>query len=921
MAICRYNLVLVVSLIFSTVAFSQNALRSAEFIFYNKSKKELLDTVLKEIARYSNKNEKLRTSDLMNPFNFKSHFLQDYFEHMVAGSKAQVILDQKPKEEYAEKIDQILQTTISPNYTVNTRLSYDTIIDQLENYARRDSVFNNKYKLKLKEITDSINAFSLKDFIQTKRPLDAPGVKNPKDIFTNIISSPIPAINNTFYEIKNTQGIQNALKLPSQSDLVDALAIFLVKRVKQESVIAFVEQLNKNIDKLEPLPCLFKNTAKELSSFAPGQVDNFGSVTQKAIALDLANMPDNVANCEFCGNDNTVKKFSPYTKFIEDISTGVDLITSIQYHASAEGTSDNKFQYVLKLLDFINKYYSNIYNAGESNSTWITPMEIDTRNDSILKLSLALVYEKEKIIFDNFLQTRFDCTNLDSLFNKKEKFTDFKANFSKTFFSLHKLDSYWRSHRDGGKTVVEMPVYLERVQEVIKDVFTFMNYEESLFPANNKLYQFYNKAKEAVANKDVQGIVYYAQQMLDAMGCYEFRMRGFKLPGWSLKKRTLLSCKDTTYASTLEIAEVNGSKGTRLNRFETVNNFLASSEKVSHYIQEWLCNSTAPKSHWLKKWHTKFSNHLVKNHFDSSLSVCFHPSPWLHPFTFVFRHKEWKLGRNIKRAIKTHESRKKLKTPKNKEDNSDFICFLEQEKNLQNNFSYGSSRRKVSQMLNFFTDLQKATDNKQISQVIEKYAEPVQSYRIKRYNNFSLDLNAYTGAFAGIETRAGKGYMPYSKDSITKVVSGITAPVGFSFSWAWRHKFKCENAKKYPVYINKSGDLKSFKGGCFTASFMLIDIGAVVAYRFTNDTSKALPQTVKFSQFLAPGLHVAQGLRNLPLVIKAGIQYTPQLRNFEDEPGRLFDVYRIGLSLCYDIPLLNITNSNKRLMRSNDLSE
>ncbi len=923
-SIIKYIFIFIFSLLV-TQTIAQNAFQSATIIESLKTKTDSSSAVklLREIALYDAAEDGIKIADLANPANFKSKFLQTYFEKLLKTkviNPLQLSLD-VPLEEKELNTSPNLKTWLSAN-NININTSYNSIINQIKKKSNDSSLVSNSNYISAKNAIDSILIIAEKNYQKlTQKNNTEAYTKKTIAFFKNVIPTEKLSMATNVFEIQNASAVANSLKLPSQNDIVDALAIFLVKRVKQESVIAFVDQLNKNIDKLQPLPCLFKNTAKELSEFAPGQADNFSSITQKAIAIDLASMPDNIANCSFCGQNNSINSNKIFTNFFNDISDGVDLITNIKYYSETGDTTNKSFQYVLKLLNFVNKYYSNIYQTGDITETWLSPTELDLKNDTLLKLSLALVYEKEKVLFDEFLKTRYGCDDLNIFFNNTNIFNEFKTNFKQMLFSLHKLDSYWQSHKSNKKAVVDMAVYKQRIAEVFEEVYKLMKYNNT-FPLKDKTYEFYIKAKEAIANKDIQSVVYYTQQLLDILSCYELKISGFKLPKFKFKKGENTTCKMDESLVGGNINQLTGDSSIKINEFKTILSSFSNKTFIAKYSQLLICENKAQLNkgcrlfNWDKNWFKHAFNNYSKKLDDFKFddisanfgSIKFRPS--LHPFMFLFHHRDWKFAYELKKIRLLHKRQNKL------ESNPDYQCFLAQENKLQNKFSFGSSRRKVSQLLNFFTDIQKTNDSKQLSQIIEKYAEPVQSYRIKRYTNFSFDINAYPGVYVGVETRAGAGNTPFSNDSISKIVSGITAPIGLSFSWALRSKFTCERANKYAVYINKTGNLKSFKGGCFTTSLMIIDIGAVLAYRFSNDTSKALPQKVTFSQFLAPGIHVGYGIPNLPLVIKAGIQYSPQLRTFNNEGGKLFDVYRFGLSVCYDIPLLNITNTNKKLMRS-----
>ncbi len=890
----------------------QNALQSAEIIQNLKHQPASLDPLLKEVLKYVETVKGAKKIDLFNPFNFKSDFLKGYMDSVL--SKSTIITAALSNTVNINNLNNgnILKDSLRSN-GIDLTGTFNSIIKQLKD----TNVYRPSSHKTFKLLIDSLYSMSRTNF-SIRTSSTSPTTIKFNSYFKSLIADTKVNLNtNNVFEIQSISALKGPVKLPSESDIVDALAIFLVSRVKEESVIAFVEHVNKNIDKLQPLPCLFKNTVKELAGYTPGQAAQFGSITQKAIALDLAQMPDNIVDCGFCNENSTIKKHKDFTDFFDDISVGVDFITNIGYYADKE-PSDKNFNYVLKLLNFVNKYYSNIQQKDSAQNTWIGPdfINIDEQNDTILKLSLALIYEKDKPLIDTLLKTRFKINNLNDFFLNKVAFKDFKGNFKELFYSLHRLDSYWQSHRSNNKAIVDMTVYKRNIARVFEDVHNLMHYPKDSFALNNTFYTTYLKAKAAVSDQNIQDIIFHSQQLLDLLNCYEIKLPGFKLPNFDLKINGI--CTDGHYATEKEISQYKGDSSIKITDFKKVHDFFTNPLYMSKLSQDLICTNTLNGCRFFN-WHSKAFNWAFNSHKNNILSYNYiDPSqnamiykfhPWKHPFMFSFHHQDWKFAVKLNGIRKLHLRQLAL------DKNPNFMCFVATEKKLQNKNSYSGSRREVSKLFNFFTDVAKAKDG-QLSQIIEKYAEPAQSYRIKRYNHFSWDINAYPGIYTGVETRVGKGNQPYSKDSISNIVSGITAPVGISFSWAGRTKYTCNWAGKFPAYINKKGNIKSFKGSSFSTSLIILDIGAVVSYRFSHDTSKALPKTVNFSQVIAPGFFFGYGIPRLPLIINAGIQYTPQLRTFNNEGGKLFDTYRIAISLCYDIPILNIANTTKKSQRA-----
>ncbi|WP_289057288.1 hypothetical protein [uncultured Flavobacterium sp.] len=181
---------------------------------------------------------------------------------------------------------------------------------------------------------------------------------------------------------------------------------------------------------------------------------------------------------------------------------------------------------------------------------------------------------------------------------------------------------------------------------------------------------------------------------------------------------------------------------------------------------------------------------------------------------------------------------------------------------------------------NFLADIIAASESgnsENVKKIIENYAMPVGSYRIKRSYSHSWDLSAFPGI-----------YMGYEFDSSKSWSYGITAPVGISFS---RKHFR-----------------KKKDSSCSTFFLSVIDIGAPFSYRFANDQAQGLPEQIKWEQIFAPGLFYIYGFKNTPISLSFGGQITPLLREITDQNNVLMEenIFRLSLGLLVDIPIFNL---------------
>lgn len=204
---------------------------------------------------------------------------------------------------------------------------------------------------------------------------------------------------------------------------------------------------------------------------------------------------------------------------------------------------------------------------------------------------------------------------------------------------------------------------------------------------------------------------------------------------------------------------------------------------------------------------------------------------------------------------------------------------------LENLVPEFEQRDKVFKYGHFIAAVASAENSDQVAAAIEAVALPPGSSRVKKQNHFSAAINAYTGIAGGSE---------YLQDIGAKPFVALAAPFGFSASWA--------------LGLN-SGK----KAGSISLFAPIIDVGALVAFRFDDPSSNNLPE-LEWSNLLAPGAYVAYGFFNeLPLTFGVGVQRGPNLRKVSSDTGTEITAsgWRVGAFFAVDIPLFNLYVQNK----------
>ncbi len=196
----------------------------------------------------------------------------------------------------------------------------------------------------------------------------------------------------------------------------------------------------------------------------------------------------------------------------------------------------------------------------------------------------------------------------------------------------------------------------------------------------------------------------------------------------------------------------------------------------------------------------------------------------------------------------------------------------------------------------FMAAVVNAQSSGEVKTIIESFALPPGSARVKRESQFNVAINSYIGVFAGYEHLNIESFE--NETGINNI--GLYAPVGVSFAWGGLGK-------------GKSG----LKGGWSIGGFVsLIDLGALASFRIVDDSTSTVPE-IKLEHILAPGAFLSIGFPKTPISFSFGAQIGPLLRKVSSSENEVLDngYWRIGATLAVDIPLFNVYNREKRIKK------
>ena len=199
----------------------------------------------------------------------------------------------------------------------------------------------------------------------------------------------------------------------------------------------------------------------------------------------------------------------------------------------------------------------------------------------------------------------------------------------------------------------------------------------------------------------------------------------------------------------------------------------------------------------------------------------------------------------------------------------------------------GDIRQKIFSYGQFIASVASADNSDEVAAAIDAIALPPGSSRVKKQNYFSAALNAYTGVNVGEE---------HLSNNTRSTVVGLTAPVGVTMSWMLHKKRE-----------------KSRSPGSFSLFVPIIDVGALVTYRFNDPLTNDLPD-LTWSNLLAPGMFAVYGFGNdLPISLGFGAQRGPNLRTISSATADIkVSGWRYGAFLAVDIPVFNLFVQGKK---------
>lgn len=650
-----------------------------------------------------------------------------------------------------------------------------------------------------------------------------------------------------------------AFSMPNQTEMIDAMAIFLANRVQQESVLWFFDELKKKAKLIEELNIIFPACMALLKNNEEYDMPKIGKAWRYAIAQDFSAMPQHFFGISFF--DNIPKEKIRINVLREYVAYGGEIATLIQKRYSIDETINNLYlnlkgglsEKYVKPDHFITLLYAvkqEMFLVSKGNKYLLNPSTLMDMPDSMFMTMLSLTDLKYDGVFSKILLCKGDAFDF-----RPDEIHKVKNVIARILQEMQQIDNITRQAKYGvaDKDNIDFNTlsytswqFTSDLIKVFDDLLTVTANSKSIY--SDQLFNLQTDLETLRAVLDV-----YAH--IDKKDYYGAVREVFNL----------------AYAFTRRYPDGASPKEVQV---------------LQDYIREyrsWPRDTTySAKKAMLKQIKTQLSV-TKKLGFDN-----LEGSPAVQaPYPLMAINNTAATVRGPGDSIHIAQIKREL--------------------------NFDKSRYFVLKIASFLNDVSSATNSKDLSKVISAYAMPATSYKRKTSTWNSVFLNAFVGPYLGYET------LPLGKTTSANVtyksgyVYGLTAPIGIAFSKTFSRFGSTPTPDdvdcKFISRGRHAGRFRNMSKSTFTVFVSLVDIGAVVSYRLSNSDS-TLPQSFKWEQFVSPGLHLQYSIHGTPLAFSMGGVYAPQIRKI-GEGNRQYNALRAYAGVLFDIPMLAIHSKEK----------
>lgn len=695
---------------------------------------------------------------------------------------------------------------------------------------------------------------------------------------------------NSIVQAAQQRTSSQSFNMPSESQMIEAMAIFLANRAKQETLIWFMDQVRERLN--NPLVFeAFPETAKLLAGLEDYKTPNFSSSWRYAISSDFIKMPVNIAESKW------VEEF-----LVKDVNSRKELLTSISFGADLNRLISERYNYrdIVRYFymnpkykdngDEIKKYLNQsismlyiltnelfVVDIIDNKSTYrllsfeeINSLRMDQWDVLLELIELKYGSELKHIKFSNYKNDE----------NHKNQLAKWMGNLLITLSQFDKINKDSQAILDGNKEKEERSNYnFYSVWRITEQIISNMDANQYLVNGNSsiKLSEQIEILKDGIGVYEqiqIKNFVAAAQKVLNIIDrINQDPNKSILAFSFNLNEKIVqinsenIKFYDINKNPILEISQKFDN-----NNLELILQY-EDKRKENDIIKFHQISKLQPFFKYISD--VKSDNYILLNELDDQFDLLItrvavnakiDKINAIHLLNILYLLKNDKDGKEKIMALLKSIGTSYLQQPK-------YSKTVDQLK-----LKYQDQLFKLT---SFFGDVLSAKDEHELANVIDSHALPPTSYKLKRRMAHSIDLNAYVGgSFSGLLTNGNT--------SLKKQFTGeIVAPIGVAFTWS-------------------SNGPKTDNFG-FTVD--IIDLGNIVNHYLVSSTED-YPKDVHFSEVFSPSVSLIYGIRNSPFVLFGSVKLLP-LKTVYTDDGRLinnktFDATVFSVGVKIDIPLINL---------------
>lgn len=762
------------------------------------------------------------------------------------------------------------------------RKPLDNAIDELQESSMRlkgiKATIGSKMKQYLTERDSLLQLLAESIFEAKKKSLSSP--ISSRFIENTSIAQTAQQINISSIVHSAEQATSSSFRLPSESDLVNAMAAMLANRAKQEAVIWFMDKLRVEVH--NPLVFdAFPSTYKMLNETASSSYTNFGHMWRFAISEDFINLPSNIFKSpwveRFLLKDN-VKTMEEMKCLATSANELLKLVHAeysyrdiIRYFYASNKRDSVGGKELYKIFDFLymvtNEFFAIDSTGNEVKYRLLSFEEIatvDAAQWNVLKDLIKFKYGEE--VF-SILKNGSIADDQDTL--------EYNRWIGRLLLRLSQFDKLASQAKPTDNNAANMPNFWEILINVTNElqpnqkksaeneepyVKTIERFQSLLAIHQNIYNNNFEQATKGVM--DLLASISKVQfEKITLTKDQKFQIRSstfntisipyskhlpklkreveFNFAGDSLQLKTI----DTT-GNSVEI--VNG--GFSIKKLIKDVAFLNYAHQGKNNEWKKIEQTVFDDTSELKKLWKAIASETVSS-LDSSYNAY--------------------LALSLAIALKEDPYRAM---------NNPLYAGI----NMEEVRSFGSFRNidYLIKFTTFFSDILHSTDSKSLASAIDRNILPPTSYIVKRKSRYSWTVNGYVGLIGGYQF-----VLSDASQFKPSPIYGITAPMGITYS-----------KRTWGIF------------------FQMIDLGNLVGHYLWETTEDYPRENVYFKQVISPGANIMGYFPRSPFAYFAGIKFIPvestELPSGNKTNTNGLDLLQISAGIKIDIPIFNIYKPN-----------